>query len=82
MLSLSQTNILIKVDMKQNKLTAKRLYFWTSACARRFWAELGDDLILSLMSDGEDFIMCVNSDAGDLILFEVSTFSSPMRVSV
>jgi len=58
------------------------LDFWTSACARRFWAELGDDLILSLISDGGDLVMRVNSDAGGLILFEVSTFSSPMRLSV
>jgi hypothetical protein len=68
--------------MSNKQIQSKRLYFWTSTCARRFWPELGDGLILSLMSDGGDLIERVNSDAGDLILFEVSIFSSPMRVSV
>lgn len=37
-----------------------------------------DDLILPLVSDGGDLTMRVNSDAGDRILFEASTFSSLM----
>lgn len=71
--------------MKQNKFKAKKkLYFWTSACARRFWTEFllpkstDDDLILSVISDGGDLTMRVNSDAGDRILFEASPFSSLM----
>lgn len=80
---------LTKINIMTKKFDEKKkkIYIWRSAFVRRLWAALlppksACDLIFSLIFGGGDLIVRANSDEGDLILFEVSTFSPPMKVSV